>query len=115
MHQRALSRRERALGPQHPNVAWSLSSLAALYREQGRYAEAEPAAVRSLAIRERVLGPDHNHVANSLHNLGLLCRDQGRFAEARPLLERCLAIREAALENDHPDTVAVRTALEELA
>ena len=42
LHQRALAIREKTLGPEHPHVATSLNNLAALYRAQGRYAEAEP-------------------------------------------------------------------------
>ena len=53
----------KALGPDHPNVATSLNNLAELYRNQGKYAEAEPLYKRSLAIREKALGPDHPDVA----------------------------------------------------
>ncbi len=38
----ALAIREKALGPDHPDVAKSLNNLAALYVEKGRFAEAEP-------------------------------------------------------------------------
>src|SRR5262245_45363123 len=49
--QQALAIRERVLGPNHLEVAQSLTSLADLYREQGRYAEAEPLFRRALTIR----------------------------------------------------------------
>ena len=42
--------REKALGRDHPDVAISLSNLGFLYRDQGRYADAEPLLRRSLAI-----------------------------------------------------------------
>ena len=64
----------------------SLNNLAALYRAQGRYAEAEPLYKRALAIGEKTLGPEHPEVATSLKNLRLLYRAQGRDAEAEPLL-----------------------------
>ncbi len=35
---RALAIREKALGPEHPDVATSLNNLALLYDDQGRYA-----------------------------------------------------------------------------
>jgi Tetratricopeptide repeat len=35
---------EKVLGPDHPNIAMSLNSLALLYESQGRYADAEPVA-----------------------------------------------------------------------
>ena len=57
--QRALQIREKALGPEHPDVATSLNNLAVLYRAQGRYAEAEPLYQRALKIREKALGPEH--------------------------------------------------------
>ena len=46
----ALQAAEQALGPDHPDVAQSLSNLAALYYTQGQYAQAEPLFKRSLAI-----------------------------------------------------------------
>ncbi|MCP5197002.1 MAG: tetratricopeptide repeat protein [Gammaproteobacteria bacterium] len=103
LYQRALAIRERALGPDHPDVAHSLHGLAVLYHQQGRYAEAEPLYQRALAIRERALGPDHPDVAHSLNNLAILYGNQGRTAEAEPLDQRALAIRERALGPDHPD------------
>ena len=48
----------------------SLNNLAELYRNQGRYAEAEPLYKRSLAIREKALGPDHPDVAHSAQQPG---------------------------------------------
>ena len=54
---------EKVLGGEHPDVATSLNTLASLYQEQGRYAEAEPLNKRALAIREKVLGGEHRYVA----------------------------------------------------
>ena len=57
--QRVLAIDEKVLGPEHPNVAISLGTLAGLYLYQGRYAEAEPLLQRALAIQEKTLGPEH--------------------------------------------------------
>lgn len=38
----ALAIREKALGPDHPDVANSLNRLGEIYTTQGRYNEAEP-------------------------------------------------------------------------
>ena len=103
---------EKALGPDHPDVATILHNLASLYHAQGRYADAEPLYKRSLAIMEKALGPDHPDVATSLNNLALLYHAQGRYADAEPLYKRSLAIREKALGPDHPD---VATSLNNLA
>jgi Flp pilus assembly protein TadD len=83
---------ERALGPGHPQVATTLNNLGVLYRQQGRYAEAEAAHRRALAIREGALGKNHPEVATSLSNLAALYYVQGRQAEAEALRERALAI-----------------------
>ena len=42
LHQQSLAIKEKALGPEHPDVAVSLNNLASLYQSQGKYAEAEP-------------------------------------------------------------------------
>ncbi len=103
--ERALEIREKALEPDHPDVAGSLNDLAILYRNKGDYAKAEPLYQRSLAIREKALGPEHPDVAASLNNLAILYRLKGDYAKAEPLHQRALAIWEKALGLEHPDVV----------
>ena len=69
---------EKALGPDHPSTATSLSNLALLYSNQAKYDQAEPLYRRSLAIDEKALGPDHPSTATSLNNLAALRRAQGK-------------------------------------
>ena len=47
--QEVLAIRERWLGPDHPDTLTSVSNLASLFRNQGRYEEAEPLFKRALA------------------------------------------------------------------
>jgi len=89
-----LSSTERAVGPNHVDVAASLNGLGVVYMYQARYAEAQSLHERALAIRERALGNEHQTVADSLNNLGLVHGNQGRYAEAVPLHERSSAIYE---------------------
>ncbi len=91
--QRALAIREKALGPEHPRVATGLNNLASLYRDQGRYDEAEPLHQRALAIFEKALGPDHPDVATTLENYAALLQEVGRDAEAEEMEARAEAIR----------------------
>ena len=102
LFERALAIGERTLGPDHPDVARSLDSLAIAHSKQGRYAEARALLERALGIRERALGPDHPEVAHNLNILANVDFEQGRYAEAQPLHERALAIRERVLGPDHP-------------
>ena len=70
-----------------------LNNLANLYRDQGRYAKAEPLFKRALAIFEKALGPEHPNVAQSLENYAGLLRKTGRSAEAEKMEARAKAIR----------------------
>ena len=100
---RLLAMREKALGPEHPEVGTLLNDLGVLYRAQGLDAEAEALHKRSLGIREKALGPDHPNVGQSLNNLARLYQAQGRYAEAEPFYRRSLSITEKALGPNHPN------------
>ena len=60
-------------------VAVALNNLAAIYRAQGRNAEAEPLYKRALAISEKTLGAEHPKIAVLLGNLS------GALSGGRPL------------------------------
>ena len=72
-------------------LAATLNNQAELYKEQGRYADAEPLYKRLLAINEKALGPDHPSVALALNDLAELYKEEGRYADAEPLYKRALA------------------------
>ena len=63
---RALAIREKALGPDHRDVAASLRGLASVCVERGDYARAEPLMKRALAIAEKAMGPDNPALAAAL-------------------------------------------------
>lgn len=108
LYARALAIVEKALGPEHPNVAMSLNNLAELHRVKGAYARAEPLYARALAIWEKTLGPEHPNVAASLNNLAELCKAQGAYAKAERFMRRALTILVASLGADHPYSQTVR-------
>jgi tetratricopeptide (TPR) repeat protein len=74
-------------------VATSLNNLAALYRAQGKYDQAEPLYKRALAILEKALGPEHPDVATVLGNYAALLEKTNRQAEAEKLRQRAAKIR----------------------
>jgi hypothetical protein len=88
-----LAIQEKALGPEHPDVALSLNGLAELCRSQGRDSEAEPLYLRALAIREKALGPDHPQLAPSLESLAALYKETNRVAAAEALQARAASVR----------------------
>jgi tetratricopeptide (TPR) repeat protein len=53
LYQRALAIREKALGPEHPDVATSLENYAVLLRKMDRSHEATPLESRANAIRAK--------------------------------------------------------------
>ena len=104
LYQRALAIREKALGPDHPDIATSLNNLAELYMRQGDYAKAEPLYQRALAIREKALGPDHPDIATSLNNLALLYERRATTPRPSRSSGAPWPSTEKALGPDHPDT-----------
>jgi serine/threonine protein kinase len=84
----ALDIRTKSLGPDHPDVATTLSELGTVLWRKGEFAKAKALQEQALTIREKRLGPDSEVVASSLHNLGTLNWSQGDYDEARRLLER---------------------------
>jgi tetratricopeptide (TPR) repeat protein len=82
-----------------------LHKLGDLYRNQGRFAEAEAISERALAGKERVLGAEHTSTLQTVNNLGNLYRHQGRLAEAEAMYERALAGYERALGAEHTSTL----------
>jgi tetratricopeptide (TPR) repeat protein len=105
---------QRRFGEEHPAVATCLNGLAWLYREQGRYSEAEPLLRDALAMLKRLLGEEHPAVAGSLNNLALLYADQGQFEKAAPLLEKALHMFQQLLGDEHPSTQIVEQSLDQV-
>jgi tetratricopeptide (TPR) repeat protein len=99
--QRALRIREQALGPEHPEVAQSLNSLAVLYITQHLYERVESLCLRALSIQEQALGPQHTDVAVTLNDLAMLYYLQGKYEQVEPLYQRALSIFRNGPETTH--------------
>lgn len=56
MLRRALERREKVLGPDHPDTLSSVNALGCVLESQGQYEEAKRMIRRALEERERMLG-----------------------------------------------------------
>jgi tetratricopeptide (TPR) repeat protein len=101
--ERALRINEAAHGPEHPQVAATLTNLGVARRELGEPAAAVELLERVLRIEEAAHGPDHPEVAITLTNLGAARHELGEHALAAELYERALRIKEAAHGPDHPE------------
>ena len=94
----SLSIREKALGPDHPDVAMSLTNLANLLSSTGDYAGARPLYERALTIYERAVGPEHPELAETLDGLAVTLRKLGEQKTATSHEARAKAIREQSDE-----------------
>lgn len=101
--ERALSLREKALGPDHPDVAVTLNLLGKLHRERADYAQAETLLKRALAIREKTPGPNQLVTAETLNDLAELYGDKADFTQAEPLLMRAVLIYSKVRGPNEPD------------
>ncbi|MEM7582244.1 MAG: protein kinase [Acidobacteriota bacterium] len=79
----------------------ALDSLAQLYRDQGRFEEAEELYMRNLVLRREHLGNQHPSVAQALLELSELLQQQGKYAEAETRAREGLGILTRTLPEDH--------------
>src|SRR5207244_13208775 len=87
---RALAIREKNFGPNHLELAPTLSDLAVLRYFQHQNAEAEALYKRSLAIWNRSGETRSTNFGLSLQNLGELYLKEHRYDEAGPLFAQAL-------------------------
>ncbi len=104
---RALGIRERALGPDHPDVGVALRGLARILYESGDLAAALPLAERALRLHEATLDSTDLRLAATLENRAFLHGAGGELEAALALFQRALAIRREVLGPDDLTVAAV--------
>ena len=109
---RALAIFEKALGPQHYEIAANLHNLAAVHAARGHIDEAEEHYRRALALKEKLLGAESPDAALTRNNLGRLMISAGRPREAIPLLKSAVAVLEKQLPRQHPHLASAHANLE---
>lgn len=137
-YRKALSIREKTLGPAHPDVARTLSNignvhaghpdlakivviLAGAYLRKGAYDDALAWYRRALASQEEVLGAEHPDLAYIMNGIAFALANKGTYDEALAWYRRALAAFEdpgvdASGHRDDPEehatgqVVAVRPA-----
>jgi tetratricopeptide (TPR) repeat protein len=86
-----------------------MHNLAILYKDQGKYAQAEPLFVECLKHRREALGSSHPDTLSLLNNLALLYKNQGRYKEAEELYLETIRNSEAIKETDEEDEGSLST------
>jgi len=92
-----------AWGEQPAVKAQMLDVVGRVYKNLGRYDDAQPLLERALAIRRSLYGGDHPEVASSLDNIAQLLRRKGDYEAAGALVREALAMRRALQGDNHPD------------
>ncbi len=105
----ALEMRRRTLGPDHPDVAASGTSLAYWLTDAGRYEEATTLVEESLAIRQQALGPEHPQFAGTLTVKANLMLATERYEEARAVAVEAQRILKLSLPDDSWQVAAARS------
>ena len=108
---RLLELTEAAHGPDHPEVAATLTNLGNAWSDLGQPAKARELHERALRICEGKTGSDHLVVAGILTNLGNAWMNLGQPAKARELFERALRICEGKTGSDHLVVAGILTNL----
>jgi tetratricopeptide (TPR) repeat protein len=107
LYERALAIREKALGPDHPDVANSLNSLGGLYFKQGGYAKADPLYRRAIKIIDsKTLGTRHAHFLTLLENFVITLEKIGKRNEARGVKTRADKIKAGLRRDDREASVS---------
>jgi len=92
--ERALSLREKLLGPNEAQVGSSINNLAMLSWREGNLTATEQSLLRALAITEKSHGPTHPDMSIVLKNLGLFYQAKGEVPKAISFLARANENRE---------------------
>jgi len=97
------------LGTRHRETGATLNTLAGLYQDMSRFAEAEPLLREALEVSHLTLGKDHPTYAVALGNLAGILQRLGRRREAIPMLRESLDLLQRTVGRD--DQSYARTAL----
>ena len=73
------------LGPSHRDTLVTVSNLAHLYYDIGRYQEAEVLFERALAGFEKLLGSNDPSTLGAMNNLANILKKRGQYRAARRL------------------------------
>ena len=91
--QKAQEIKENLLGTQHLEIAGVQQLLADVYKDQGKYNEAELLYQESLQIRKKILEEEHPDTVLIYNNLAYVYQEQGKYNKAEELYQKSLQIK----------------------
>ena len=106
LDEKCLTIRLKTLGPDHPDVAASYSTIGLVWDKMGEYDKALELHEKCLTIRLKTLGPEHPNVASSYSHMGNTWHRKGDDDKALEFHEKCLTIRWKTLGPEHPNVAS---------
>jgi eukaryotic-like serine/threonine-protein kinase len=110
-YEQALEIDRRALGDDHPRVAFRLQNLAIVAQNMGDLLQAEALYTDAIKRQERTYGNRHPETVIAKGNYGLLLQHEGRLTEAEPLLRDALSTRVSLYGPDNYNVGYARVSL----
>lgn len=104
LYAEALSAYRATLGDAHLDTLLVTSTLAQIYADSGKLAEAETLMFEEVAASREALGTTHPSTLTCLNNLAVFLSDKGDLAGAEPLYREALAAQRAELGDADEDT-----------
>ena len=101
--QKALAIREKALPPDHPDLATSYNNVGDAWGELGDQHKKLDFCQKVLAIQEKALPPDHPDLAICYNNVGIAWGKLGDHSRALAFFQKAMDIQKKALPPDHSD------------
>ncbi|KAF2098292.1 putative kinesin [Rhizodiscina lignyota] len=95
----------------HPSTLASMTNLASMYGDQGRWKEAEELQLQVIETQKRVLSDDHPDTLISICNLAHTFKGLGKYDDAIVLMQECYEKQKGIIGPDHPDTKTSEEAL----
>ena len=108
---KAVKAREGILGVHKGAAQTTMSRLAMIYREQGRYKEAEELSVKALELAAQVFGETDIETIQRRADLALSYTFQGQWDQAVVLLEEAKEKAKEQLGHEHPTTLSLASDL----
>lgn len=99
--EQSLAIREKALGPDHLRLAYSLEILAEAYDQPHANEKSERFLERAIGIRAQALGKTHPDIVKPLNHLARLYMQDGDYERAEPLLLQAMEAKAPPIDTAH--------------
>jgi tetratricopeptide (TPR) repeat protein len=91
--------------PRH-ELSEVVAAMVEIFKDQGRYAEAEAAQRRLIQITEKLMGPDHPELAQQMIDLAEIYDENAKYDKAAEWLRLAVQITRKARGPSHPQSAA---------